>query len=241
MSKQVIRAKVAAVVTPTSVVINRGRNDGVTQGMKFGVYYTFGPITDPDDPSNIIPELTFRKGTITATRTYNRMTFCSLDPVSPSRPWMTSLPFSPEPAYPPVERPMYAEEDKTIRVGDTVEQIEEPIKAAPSIEGLWTVEFQTKGGENGGVAVLEGGRIRGGDSGYYYVGRYTLSGETVSGDVQAEHYHGPSVTAFGDQATKFSLTIAGKLSTNRNQITGTVERANFGQVQFRMTRRPPLS
>jgi hypothetical protein len=49
------------------------------------------------------------------------------------------------------------------------------------IEGLYVVEFgdvaiggQTYTYWNGGVAVLETNRIFGGDSGYYYVGNYTI-------------------------------------------------------------------
>ena len=51
----------------------------------------------------------------------------------------------------------------------------------PQIEGLYVVEFgdvaiggQTYTYWNGGVAVLETNRIFGGDSGYYYVGNYTI-------------------------------------------------------------------
>lgn len=42
------------------------------------------------------------------------------------------------------------------------------------IEGLWVIRFQGPGYEgfdlNGGVVVIESGRVLGGDSGYYYLG-----------------------------------------------------------------------
>jgi hypothetical protein len=51
----------------------------------------------------------------------------------------------------------------------------------PQIEGLYVVEFgdvaiggQTYTYWKGGVAVLETSRIFGRDSGYYYVGNYTI-------------------------------------------------------------------
>jgi hypothetical protein len=51
----------------------------------------------------------------------------------------------------------------------------------PQIEALYVVEFgdvaiggQTYTYWNGGVAVLETNRIFGGDSGYYYLGNYTI-------------------------------------------------------------------
>src|SRR5436190_24376412 len=75
-----IRAKVAAIVTPTSLVINRGEVDGVAKGMKFSVQYALEPITDPDVPTNVLHELTFRKGTIEVTSVYPRMAYCSIQP-----------------------------------------------------------------------------------------------------------------------------------------------------------------
>ena len=40
------------------------------------------------------------------------------------------------------------------------------------LDALWTAEFQVVGGwTNGGVVILEKGRLFGGDGQYYYVGR----------------------------------------------------------------------
>jgi hypothetical protein len=65
-----------------------------------------------------------------------------------------------------------------------------------TIEALWTVEIpDVKGGWiNGGVVVLETGRIFGGDSFYYFLGNYDVSGGNVSGTLNVTHYNGPQST-----------------------------------------------
>jgi hypothetical protein len=61
----------------------------------------------------------------------------------------------------------------------------------PSVEGLYVVEFgdvQAQGiYRNGGVAVLETLRIFGGDSGYYYVGNFSVNflSNTRKGNIRA--------------------------------------------------------
>src|SRR5712671_4339139 len=59
----------------------------------------------------------------------------------------------------------------------------------PQIEGLYVVDFgdvaiggQTYTYWNGGVAVLETNRIFGGDSGYYYLGNYTIKDSQFESD-----------------------------------------------------------
>lgn len=56
-----------------------------------------------------------------------------------------------------------------------------------TVEALWTVRFGDGASDqelNGGVAVLETGRIFGGDSAYAYVGRYQVSGDELIGDLR---------------------------------------------------------
>jgi hypothetical protein len=43
-----IKGKIAAILSKTEVVINRGEDDGVTRGAIFYVYSLIGPILDPD-------------------------------------------------------------------------------------------------------------------------------------------------------------------------------------------------
>lgn len=119
--------KVVAIVTSTALVINLGSYHGVTKGMRFGVFFNVGPITDPDDATNVVDTLRFRKGTVTVSLLYEKMAYCTIDPsatpVAPVDPPQQMV------RYPEVERPIYTKEDRAIRVGDTVEQVEEVPKA----------------------------------------------------------------------------------------------------------------
>ena len=80
-----------------------------------------------------------------------------------------------------------------------------------ALEGMWTVDFETAAGvRNGGVIVLTGGRILGGDSGMYYVGTYSTVGSTMEGEVQITRYMGqPGMTAWGDDAQALKLELRG--------------------------------
>ena len=74
----------------------------------------------------------------------------------------------------------------------------------PQIEGLYVVEFgdvaiggQTYTYWNGGVAVLETNRIFGGDSGYYYVGNYTIKDGQFEATVKIVKHNPTWEDAFG--------------------------------------------
>ena len=76
-----------------------------------------------------------------------------------------------------------------------------------SIEALWAVHFgdaYAPGQLNGGVAILETSRIFGGDSCFYYVGEYEVSGDEVTAQVRINHFSGSNMTAFG-------IPVAGSL------------------------------
>jgi T3SS negative regulator,GrlR len=55
-------------------------------------------------------------------------------------------------------------------------------------EALYVVEFGDMAASgtyrNGGVIVLETGRVYGGDSGYYYVGTYSVKDGQLTGEVK---------------------------------------------------------
>ena len=109
-----------------------------------------------------------------------------------------------------------------------------------SLEGMWTVDFETAAGvRSGGVVVLTGGRILGGDSGMYYVGKFSMTGPTIEGDVQVTRYMGqPGITAWGDDAQRFKLTLRGSVSGS--SIDGEVSRAGYGSLKFHMLKRSEL-
>lgn len=62
-----------------------------------------------------------------------------------------------------------------------------------AVEALWLVEFSSpnKGTWGKGVAVFETQRIFGGDSGYYYIGHYSLDYINIEAEVRIkQHFMG---------------------------------------------------
>jgi len=114
---------------------------------------------------------------------------------------------------------------------------EEPM----SEEALWTIEFETalRGWTNGGVVVLETGRLYGGDSQYYYLGKYHYA-QPITAEVRVTHYHGALGTAWGDDAQTFNVVLRGNVAPDRNQIEGTIERQGFPSTRFRMVKKEQL-
>jgi hypothetical protein len=116
-----------------------------------------------------------------------------------------------------------------------------------SVEALWTATFQVESPspvekwENGGVVVLETGQIFGGDSQYYYVGRFELVGNgELSGQMKVVHYHGERRSAFGDAGPTFEVEVHGKL-TAPDKMSGVMTRPGFGNLAFRLTKREDLT
>jgi len=102
--------------------------------MKFRVFLVVGPITDPEDPSNVLEGLRFRKGTLKVSSPYEKMSYCSIEPSYTIPPTTTSnIPsissafavttIPGKTVYPDVGSPMMSGHDWEIRVGDVVEQL----------------------------------------------------------------------------------------------------------------------
>ena len=92
-----------------------------------------------------------------------------------------------------------------------------------SVQGLWTVDFQiARGLRFSGVIVLQGNKVLGGDSQYYYTGTYREKGDNVEAEVQCTHYAGDVSTAFGTREKSYSLKLEGKHSANA--VTGKIWR-----------------
>ncbi len=59
------------------------------------------------------------------------------------------------------------------------------------VEGLWLVEFRNMENSGKGVVTLETQRILGGDSGYYYIGDYSIDHNTMNATIKiSQHYEG---------------------------------------------------
>ena len=108
-----------------------------------------------------------------------------------------------------------------------------------TVEALWTATFAVpQGRKNGGVVVLDQGRVFGGDSQYYYEGRYEVEGDILTADFRAHHYHGEPITSFGDRATIFQVFARGRYGGT--EIKGDLNRPGFPPGQVVLTRRQGL-
>jgi hypothetical protein len=62
---------------------------------------------------------------------------------------------------------------------------------------------------NGGVVVLETGRLFGGDSGYYYTGSYELQPHRIQAEAIVVKHNPSWIDAFGDNAQEFKIDLSG--------------------------------
>jgi len=92
-------------------------------------------------------------------------------------------------------------------------------------DGLYRVHFQTPMGEGNGVAVLEGGRLRGGDSMIYYVGTYKQDGDRFTAEVQTDEHSNMQGMASVFGVSKASITIQGKTGNDTAEMTGSSPQA----------------
>src|SRR6266849_2061177 len=111
----------------------------------------------------------------------------------------------------------------------------------PSIEALWTVDFDTASGwVNAGIVVLETGRIFGGDSQFYYLGHYALDRQEISGTARVTQYiRGQFPTAWGDNAQDFEVTLRGAIldplpGTTNVRMEGQMHRQGYPSLGVRM-------
>lgn len=71
------------------------------------------------------------------------------------------------------------------------------------MDGLWTAEFGSSTGIFGGVvAVFRDGRVLGGDATYYYIGEYTLSGNTLKATLTLSPFIENAESVFQDGGPK---------------------------------------
>jgi len=61
-----------------------------------------------------------------------------------------------------------------------------------------------------GVVVLQGNKVWGGDSQFYYIGTYKEDGDKIEADVDCPHHAGAMSTAFGTNEANYSLKMDGQ-------------------------------
>jgi len=108
------------------------------------------------------------------------------------------------------------------------------------LEALWSVEFVSNvQGFGAGVAVMETGRILGGDSRYIYVGSFAIENEDLKVKVKVTHYFGEPYSIFGPRS-EFNLTLTGKPAHDGFEMQGhMIEDPNL-RIGVRLTRRAEL-
>jgi hypothetical protein len=107
----------------------------------------------------------------------------------------------------------------------------------PRIEALYVVEFGdvATGGDsyrNGGVAVLETNRIFGGDSGYYYIRRFTITGNQFEANARIVRHNTSLPSAFGDNSLSFNIKVHGQI--NNGLMQGVMQRLDVPRVLLPM-------
>jgi len=108
------------------------------------------------------------------------------------------------------------------------------------LEALWSVEFVSNvQGAGAGVAVLETGRVLGGDNQYTYVGSYRTENHVVHADVKVTHYTGSTNSVFGP-AKEFTLRVSGKPAREQFTLNGYVVENPSLKLGIRLTRRAEL-
>jgi hypothetical protein len=96
----------------------------------------------------------------------------------------------------------------------------------PQIEGLYVVEFGDVaiGGQtyycNGGVVVLETNHIFGGDSGYYYLGNYTIKDSQFEATVKIVKHNPTWEDAFGSTSPSFNIKVQATQQRHHRGIYG---------------------
>src|SRR6266498_2240752 len=89
-----------------------------------------------------------------------------------------------------------------------------------NLEALWSVEFFSNLASFGaGVIVLETERAFGGDSQYYYIGKFKVVHDTIHAEITATHYFGQPNSIFGNLKT-FTVNVSGKYAEHTFELHG---------------------
>lgn len=108
------------------------------------------------------------------------------------------------------------------------------------LEALWSVEFVSNvQGTGAGVAVLETGRVLGGDGQYFYVGSYKVQNGQVQSQLKVTHYAGQPSSIFGP-AKEFNLQLTGTPNDLSFELHGHVVETPSLKIGIRLTRRAEL-
>lgn len=108
------------------------------------------------------------------------------------------------------------------------------------LEALWSVEFVSNLERFGaGVVIFETGRVYGGDSAYYYIGRVQVKNGAVEADIEVIHYAGQPFSIFGP-FNRFNLKLTGKIQEPIMELQGFLIENPVMKILVRLTKRAEL-
>lgn len=107
------------------------------------------------------------------------------------------------------------------------------------LNALWSAEFFVPPAGTAifgsGVAVLNNGTIRGGDSTYYYTGTYQINNGVFTADVSIVHYSGPLNNVLGTEIKKIHVTLTGTPDAHEFEASG-ISKENQQPITVRLER-----
>jgi hypothetical protein len=103
--------------------------------------------------------------------------------------------------------------------------------------GFYITSFRTPLDDASGVIVVDGDRVRGGDSGMYYVGEVTGSGTAIKVRLRVRQHDKSKQSVFGD-VDDFTLTLNGKRQGDQYVFEGRADRASSLKFQAILMRVP---
>jgi hypothetical protein len=91
------------------------------------------------------------------------------------------------------------------------------------VEGFWTVQTKVPEGTGGCVVMLIGGKIFGGDNGFYFMGTYYADKMSMKAKVTVQNFDPAIASIFGlkgDYDLEVSATIKGDSMTGTAMLAG---------------------
>lgn len=89
-----------------------------------------------------------------------------------------------------------------------------------SISGFFKVEFSAALPGMGGIVVIDGGFVRGGDAGYLYSGTISGQGNSVTSSIRVKAMSPSAQSVFGTMGGAFDLQLSGRESGNTFSLSG---------------------
>ncbi len=106
--------------------------------------------------------------------------------------------------------------------------------------GLYSIHVSLQDGRTGkgsGVVMFRGGKILGGDAYLFYIGSYTVKGNTFKGEVLVQrHTSSPDANPLFGEPSPVGIGVSGTFTGNTAEMNGTALVGKASQI-FRATLR----